>query len=149
MTYGDLDTFAFNLCNNNELLNINLRVPYQKAPVSEKSKDRQFSNLCDKEIDNNLPSKTCCKNYSINEFQTLKINNTHLKIFHNNTNRLETKHDLLQIFLANNTINFDIIAITETSLKTGNVNFKTKIDLEGYKSFLYLQITTKEVPQSI
>ena len=54
MTYGDLDTFAFNLCNNNELLNINLGVPYQKAPVSEKSKDRQFSNLCDKEIDNNL-----------------------------------------------------------------------------------------------
>ena len=29
-------------------------------------------------------------------------------IFHNNINGLETKHELLQIFLANNTIDFNI-----------------------------------------
>ena len=138
-------TLAFNSCNNNELLHINFGLPFQKTPVCEKLIDRQFSNLCDKDIDKNLPSKPCCKTYSINEFQALKINNTNLKIFHNNINGLETKHELLQIFLANNTIDFDIIAITETSLKTGNVNFKTKV----IRVSLYLQIAIKEVLQSI
>ena len=40
-------------------------------------------------------------------------------------NGLETKHDLLHNFLTNDSMDFDIIAITETSLKTGN-NFKNK-----------------------
>ena len=40
----------------------------------------------------NLSSKICCKNYSIEEFQTLKTNKTDLKIFHNNMNELENKH---------------------------------------------------------
>ena len=58
MTSVDLDAFAFNSCNNNELLHINFGLPFQKTPVCEKLIDRQFSNLCDKDIDKNLPSKT-------------------------------------------------------------------------------------------
>ena len=92
--------------------------------------DKQFTNRCDNDIDTNLPSKTWCKNYSIEEFQTLKTNKTDLKIFHNNINGLENKHN----FLANNTINFDIIAITETSLKT-DINFNCNIVLEGYWNY--------------
>ena len=41
----------------------------------------------------------------------------------------------MQNFLANNTINFDIIAITETSLKTDNINFNSNIGLEGYRNY--------------
>ena len=57
-----------------------------------------------------------------------------MKIFHNNINGLENKHDLLQNFLANNTINFDLIAITETSLKN-DINFNSNIGLEGYWNY--------------
>ena len=63
-----------------------------------------------------------------------KLSQKNFNIFHNNVNGLVTKHDLLHNFLTNNSMDFDIIAITETSLKTGN-NFKTNIDLEGYLSF--------------
>ena len=62
-------------------------------------------------------------------------NKTDLKIFHNNINGLENIHDLLQNFLANNTLNFDIIAITETLLKTDNINFNSNIGLEGYRNY--------------
>ena len=118
MTYGNVDSFAFNLCNTKELINLNFGVSLENTHVIA-NVDVQFSNLCDKDIDTNLPSKTCCKNFNI---------------FHNNVNVLETKHDILHNFLTNNYMDFDIIAITETSLKTGN-NFKTNIDLEGYLSF--------------
>ena len=118
MANGDLDSFAYNSCDTNELININLRIPSEETHGCNNTNDKQFTNRCDKDIDTNLPSKTCCKNYSIEEFQTLKTNKTDLNIFHNNINGLENKHDLLQNFLANNIINFDIIAIKETSLKT-------------------------------
>ena len=78
--------------------------------------------LCDKDIDTNLHSRTCCKKISIAEFQKLESKNN-LKVFHNNINGLEMKLDLLQNFLFS--IYFDIIAITETSLKTGDKNFET------------------------
>ena len=132
MTYGNVDSFAFNLCNTKELINLNFGVSLENTHVIA-NEDVQFSNLCDKDIDTNLPSKTCCKNYSITEFQKVK-SQKNFNIFHNNVNGLETKHDLLHNFLTNNSMDFDIIAITETSLKTGN-NFKTNIDLEGHLSF--------------
>ena len=128
-------TLAFNSRNTNELININLGFSVVNTPHHNNISDDQFSNLCDKDIDTNLPSKTCCKNYSITEFQTLKMDNNNLKIFHNNINGLEMKHDLLQNFLVNSSINFDIIAITETSLKNENNNFKTNICIEGYQNF--------------
>ena len=138
MVSGDLDSFAYNSCDTNELININLGVPSEETHGCNSTNDKQFTNCCDNDIDNdidtNLPSKTCCKNYSIAEFQTLKTNKTDLKICHN-INGLENKHNLLQNFLANNTINFDIIAITETSLKTENINFNSNIGLEGCQNF--------------
>ena len=70
-------------------------------------------------------------------------------MFHNNINGLENKHDLLQKLLANNYINFDIIAITETSLKTENINFNSNIGLKDIGIILYLQIARKEVLQSM
>ena len=134
MASGDLDNFAYNSCDTNELININLGIPSEETHGCNSS-DKQFTNHCDNDIDTNLPSKTCCKNYSIEEFQTLKTNKTDLKIVHNNISGLENKHDLLQNFLANNTINFDIITITETSLKTENINFNSNIGLEWYQNY--------------
>ena len=56
MTYGNLDSFAFNLCNTKELINLNFGVSLQNTHVIA-NEDVQFSNLCDKDIDTNLPSK--------------------------------------------------------------------------------------------
>ena len=81
MAYGDLDSFAYNSCHTNELININLWVPSEETHSCNNTNDKQFTNRCDKDIDTNLPSKTCCKNYSIEEFQTLKTNKTDLKLF--------------------------------------------------------------------
>ena len=81
MAYGDLDSFAYNSCDTNELININLGVPSEETHGCNNTNDKQFTNRCDKDIDTNLPSKTCCKNYSIEEFQTLKTNKTDLKLF--------------------------------------------------------------------
>ena len=135
MAYGDTDSLAYNSSDTNELININLGVPSEETHGCNNTNYKQFTNRCDNDIDINLPSKTYCKNYSIEEFQSLKTNKTDLKIFHNNINGLENKHDLLQNFLANNTINVDIIAITETSLNTENINFNSNIGLEGYRNY--------------
>ena len=65
--------FAFNLCNTKELINLNFGVSLENTHVIA-NEDVQFSNLCDKDIDTNLPSKTCCKNYSITlNFKKLKV----------------------------------------------------------------------------
>ena len=80
-------------------------------------------------------AKHAVKTTQLLNFKNLKlVIKNNLKIFHNNINGLETKHELLQNFLANNTMSFDI-AITETSLKPENINFQTNIAFQGYKYF--------------
>ena len=117
MTYGDLDTLAFNSCSAEELMNLDLGVTIEKTHGIT-NEDVLLSNLCDKYIDTNLPSsRTCCKTFSITEFQELKSRNN-LKFFQNNINGSEMKHDLLQNFLYNSSIDFDVISIKENFSKT-------------------------------
>ena len=135
MTYGDLDSAAFNSCDNKQLSSINLCDSLKELNnVNTIDNPQHFSNRCDKAIDTNLPSKTCCKNYTITEFQDLNIN-SNLNIFHNNINGLETKYSSLHNLLANSAKSFDIIAITETSLNIDKGNFRSHINLEGYINF--------------
>ena len=65
-----LRTFAYNSCDTNELININLGIPSEETHSCNYTNDNQFTNRCDNDIDTNLPSKTYCKKYSIEEFQT-------------------------------------------------------------------------------
>ena len=79
----------------------------------------------------NIP-ETHCKYYSPNDLKL--INSEHnFNIFHNNINGLENKHDFLHQFLASS-INFDVIAITETS-KKHNRDFLNNVQLDSYNLF--------------
>ena len=135
MTYGDLDSGAFNSCNNNELDMINDGVSVNETSKRENNfTSQKFSNLCDKDIDSNLPNMTCCEDYSVNEFQKIRLEKS-FNVFHNNINGLESKFDSLHNFLANNSTDFDVIAITETSEKVSNENFLANINIDGYLNF--------------
>ena len=81
------------------------------------------------------PTKTSCIDYSVGGFQKFKVKKDSFNISHDNINGLETKHDLLHAFHAGNIVEFDIIAVTETSLSTECVNFFSNIELEGYVNF--------------
>ena len=83
----------------------------------------------------NLSNLSSCKYYSCLDFLKLTDNNINLNninIFHNNLNGLESKFDHIHNFLSSNSFEFDIIALTETSEKFNDKNFKTNVDLEGY-----------------
>ena len=62
----------------------------------------------------NYQVKVVAKYYSVNDFQTLKINQN-LNIFHTNINGLRSKLDNLNEFLTGTPTKMDILAITETS----------------------------------
>ena len=72
-----------------------------------------------------LPSKSCSKYYSVNDFQLLNISNN-FNIFHTNINGLESKLDSLNEFLSGTPYKLDVLALTETSEKddTGRVFYK-------------------------
>ena len=72
MASGDLDSFAYNSCDTNTLININLGIPSEETHGCKSTNDKQFTNRCDNDIDINLP-KTCCKNYSIEGVQILTL----------------------------------------------------------------------------
>ena len=91
-------------------------------------------NLYSEDIDKNLRNVNNCKYYTIDGLQSSKdIGN--FNIFHNNLNRLENKFEVLHNFLTGAPKTFDIMAITETSQKLVNEDFKTNISMEGYLTF--------------
>ena len=102
----------------------------QLETLSKTKSDIAISKNHFKDISPNLESKY----YSLDTFKEID-NNTNLKIFHNNFNGLENKFDLLQQTLEDLKINFDIIAITETSQKAENGSFLMNVDLDGYSLF--------------
>ena len=59
---------------------------------------RMFSDFLECDINNELPSKTSCKYYSVNDFQTHN-KSKNLNIFHTNINGLGSKLDNLNEFL--------------------------------------------------
>ena len=93
------------------------------------------------EVDLNMAFQTDCKYYSVNEYQKL-TNNKHLNLFHTNINSLEAKFENLHEFLSSISSKFGILAITETSQKSGE-NFKTNIKINGYEMFSTPSNTSK------
>ena len=146
MTYGDTE-FAFGSCNITELNSINSGVCPNELPKNNNNNNTPknkttVSNLCDKDIDENIVNLTDCKYYSVSEFYNLTKSNK-FNIFHNNVNGLETKFESLHHFLSNDSDKFDIIAITETSQKLLNEEFYTNVSLEGYINFSTPTMTNK------
>ena len=100
MTYGSF-SFPYNSCDNNELKLINsLGSLCLEEPIHKQQDNNEIRalNLCDDDLDTKLSNLTECKYYSIDEFQNLN-KNKNFNIFHNNINGLETKFELLHIFL--------------------------------------------------
>ena len=91
---------------------------------------KAFSDFSSNDINNELPSKTTCKYYSVNDFHILKKHKK-LNIFHANVNGLGSKLDYLKEFLVTSPTKMDILAITETSEKE-DTGFLNNVEMEGY-----------------
>ena len=111
-----LDNVPFTRCNNSELNNINnsnsLRFLESLPNVEIVNEASNFSNMSPNDAGIELPSKSCSKYYSVNDFQLLNISN-HFNIFHNNINGLESKLENLYEFLSGTSHKIDILALTK------------------------------------
>ena len=90
----------------------------------------KFSNQSNNEIDFNLPVRSTCKYYTVNEFQKLNKTNN-LYNFHTNINELEAKFSMNSFQMSMLTW---ILTITETSHKNEEFFIKN-ISLQGYNGF--------------
>ena len=88
-----------------------------------------------------LPNKTSCKYYSVNDYQLLNKKNK-LNIFHSNINGLGSKLDNLNEFLASSSTMLDILALTETS-ENAETGFLTNVEIAGYEKFHTATKTSK------
>ena len=89
----------------------------------------------DNDVDDNINDPTNCKYYTVDELKHFPFNRA-LNIFHSNVNGLDTHFDNLHEFLSNiDTPTFDVINISETSQQM-DLNFKTKVDINGYDMFM-------------
>ena len=90
---------------------------------------KSFSDFSSNDVNNELPSKTSCKYYSVKDFHILK-KQKNLNIFHANVNGLGSKVDNLKEFLSTTPTKMDILAITETSEKE-DTGFLSNIEKGG------------------
>ena len=93
------------------------------------------------DVNNELPTKTSCKYYSVNDYKSLN-KQKNLNIFHANVNGLGSKLDNLHEFLSDTTSKMDVIAITETSEKE-DIGFLNNVEIEGYDIYQTASETTK------
>ena len=94
----NLDNVPFTRCDNSELININnsnsMRFLESLPTVEIINEATKFSFMSSNDASIELPSKSCSKYYSVNDFQLLNISNN-FNIFHTNINGLESKLDIL------------------------------------------------------
>ena len=88
-----------------------------------------------------LPNKTNCKYYSVNDCKRLNKKNN-LNIFHSNINGLGSKLDNLNEFLASSSTVIDILALIETSEKE-ETGFLINVEIAGYEKFHTASKTSK------
>ena len=69
MASGDLDSFAYNSCDTNELININLGIPSEETHGCNSTNDKQFTHRCDNDIDTNLPIEPAVKITQLKNFK--------------------------------------------------------------------------------
>ena len=128
------EIFPFGLENSDELanlLNCDSLLIYNNLPsyqiISETAK---YDSLSHHNLDDNLVTNVNSQYCSVEQIKTLK-NNKAFKLFHSNLNGLEHKFQSLNAFITSSEIDFDIINISETSLRE-NENFIENINIDGY-----------------
>ena len=140
---NNLDRLPFTICDNFELININSSNSMRfleslpNLDIVDESLSDDSSNDCGIE----LPNKTSCKYYSVNDYQLLNKKNK-LNIFHSNINGLGSKLDNLNEFLASSSTMLDILALTETS-ENADTGFLTNVEIAGYEKFHTATKTSK------
>ena len=131
---NNLENLPFTHCDNTALLNINqinsMSLLEALPNIDIIKETKAFSDFSSNDINNELPSKTTCKYYSVNDFHILKKHKK-LNIFHANVNGLGSKLDYLKEFLVTSPTKMDILAITETSEKE-DTGFLNNVEMEGY-----------------
>ena len=134
---NNAERLPFTICDNFELININnsnsmrfLESPPNLDIVNESlSFTDDSSNDCSIE----LPNKTNCNYYSVNDYQLLNKKNK-LNIFHSNINGLGSKIDNRNVFLASSSTMMGILTLTETSEKE-DTGFLINVEIAGYEKF--------------
>ena len=101
----------------------------------------KFSNVTGNVAMEELSSKTCCKYYSVEEYQKLPDDNN-MNIFHTNINGFESKLDNLHECISGSQPKLDILAITET-YEQEKVGLLHNVEIKVYKIFHTASKTSK------
>ena len=140
----NLGNFPFTTCDNiglDNLQNVNSMSFLESLPSANIVNETiQFATSIN-EINNELPTSTSCKYYSVKDFQD-EIYSKNLNIFHTNINGLGSKIDNLSEFLTSSEYKIDVVAVTETS-EFENVGFIKNVEIDGYKQFNTASKTSK------
>ena len=114
---NNIDRLPFTIYDNFELNNINnsnsMRFLESLPNLDIVNESLSFTGDSSNDCSIELPNKTNCKYYSVNDYQHLNKKNN-LNIFHSNINGLGSKLDNLNEFLASSSTVIDILALTET-----------------------------------
>ena len=133
----NLDNVPFIRCDNSELININnsnfMRFLESLPTVEIVNEATKYSFTPSNDASIELPSKSCSKYYSVNDFQLLNISNN-FNIFHTNINGLESKLDSLNEFLSGTPYKLDVLAVTETS-ENDDTGFISNVELYDFVMF--------------
>ena len=136
---NNLEILPFTQCDNTELSSINNTNSMkflESLPNAEITNETsKFDNVSSNEHEASfeLPSKSCSKYYSVEEFQLLNLSKN-FNIFHTNINGLESKLDNLHEFLTGTSNKIDILALTETSEKECS-GFLSNVEIDDYVKF--------------
>ena len=127
------ENVPFTLCDLSEIIKINnsdsMKFCNFLPSLDIMSQSNEMANTAVNDIDNNLPTLTNCKYYSVKDYQKMKVENN-FNIFHSNVNGLESKMDSLLEFIVGSSSFPDVVAITETSQQTDKF-FISNVSMDG------------------
>ena len=142
---NNVERLPFTICDNFELININnsnsMRFLVSLPNLDIVNESLSFTDDSSNDCSIELPNKTKCKYYSVNDYQLLNKKNK-LNIFHSNINGLGSKLDNLNEFLASSLTMMDILALIETSEKE-DIGFLINVEIAGYEKFHTASKTAK------
>ena len=134
---SNLENVPFTRCDSFDLNNIinsnSIRFLESLPSVEIVNETSNFMNASLSDASFELPFKSSCKYYSVNDFQLLKKSKK-FNIFHSNINGLESKLDNLNEFLSGTSEKLDILALTETS-EMEEIGFIKNVEIDSYVKY--------------
>ena len=139
----NLDRVPLTQCNNTELsyINQNNSMNFLESLPMANIVSESMKYMSSNEINLEIPTKSNCRYYSVEEYKHLKKSDN-IDIFYANVNGLDSNYDNLHEFLSSISKKIDIVVLTETSEKE-DASFLTNIEIEGYVSFHTATQTSK------